>query len=97
MQEMQDTLKLPLIAAAVPLRCGGNMTVLTTVFMPTILMVPTRVPLNWSRQIMQEMQNTLKLPLIAAAMPLQCGTKVTVLDLVFGPTVLMLPAGARLN
>ena len=39
----------------------------------------------------------LKLPLIAAAMPLQCGTKVTVLEIIFGLTVLMVPAGARLN
>ena len=39
----------------------------------------------------------LKLPLIAAAIPLQCGGKRTVLELTFGPTVLMVPTRVRLN
>ena len=68
-------LKLPLIAAAMPLQCGGKMTVLGSIFGPTVLMVPAGVRLNYSRQIMQVMHLRFELPLIAAAMPLQCGTK----------------------
>ena len=97
MQVMQVPPKLPLIAAAMPLQCGTKMTVLEAIFGPTVLMVPAGVRLNCSRQIMQVMRIWLKLPLIAAAMPLQCGTKMTVLEKIFGPTVLMVPAGVRLN